>query len=77
MIEKFYAEKIKIFENEILKLDERLDAANQYDLRKQVMTKEGLIKVEALDDNQYFDSITNNIIKSIVINSVKDIKVVY
>ena len=51
--------------------------ANQYDLRKQVMTKEGLIKVEALDDNQYFDSITNNVIKSIVINSIKDLKIIY
>lgn len=74
---EFYAGKIKSFENDISKLKKRLDVANQYNSTKQIMQKEGLIEVGELNTNQYFDSITNNIIKSIVINSVNDIKIVY
>jgi len=74
---EFYIGKIKSFENDISKLKESLDVANQYSSTKQIMPKEGLIEVEALNTNQYFDSITNNIIKSIVIDSIQDIKVIY
>lgn len=74
---EFYVDKVKSFENEISKLKERLDTANQYKSTKQIMPREGLIEGDALHTNQYIDSITNNIIKSIVINSVNDIKIVY